>query len=379
MFPEVIRHLLQRKLSVRFETSGIHSSRRIRHGTRALVPAHGQAALQAALWSAVFAIWLACSPATISAAQRGRDHDRGSATLATLSVSATSLAFGNVSVNTAATQSITLTSTGTGTLSLTAATVSGSGFTVSGASFPLRLSPNQSATLTVQFDPATAGAVSGTLVLTSDSSTGASTIVNLSGTGVAAAVSTLSVNASTIAFGDVTLNSPSTQSLILTATGTAAVTVSSATVSGAGFSVSGATLPLTLAPSQTATLSVQFDPTAAGAASGMLTLTSNSSTGTSTIISLTGTGSSSAASGDAEVTLTWDAPASSTDPVAGYNVYRAPGGGTSYQELNTSVLTQTSYQDTTAQAGQTYDYIVESVDASGNTSAPSNMASVNVP
>jgi fibronectin type 3 domain-containing protein len=47
--------------------------------------------------------------------------------------------------------------------------------------------------------------------------------------------------------------------------------------------------------------------------------------------------------------------------------------------LNTSAITQTSYVDTSAQAGQTYDYIVESVDASGVTSTPSNMASATIP
>ena len=77
--------------------------------------------------------------------------------------------------------------------------------------------------------------------------------------------------------------------------------------------------------------------------------------------------------------LSWDAPPSSSDPVAGYNVYRTPSGSTSYQQVNTAVLTQTAYSDTTVQAGQTYDYIVESVDAEGNSSAPSNMASVAIP
>jgi hypothetical protein len=194
-----------------------------------------------------------------------------------------------------------------------------------------------------------------------------------------AAVPTLSVNATTIAFGDVDLNSPATQSLTLSSTGTAAVTVSAATVAGTGFTVSGATFPLTLNPNQTATLSVEFDPTAAGAVSGSLTLTSNSSTGSSTVITLTGTGET--ASTSYEVNLTWDAPTDSSDPVAGYNVYRAPSGGTSYQQLNTTVLplTPTTYVDTTVQDGQTYDYIVESVDASGGTSAPSNMASVSIP
>jgi len=79
------------------------------------------------------------------------------------------------------------------------------------------------------------------------------------------------------------------------------------------------------------------------------------------------------------VNLSWIAPDNSPDPVAGYNLYRAPGGGTTYQQLNASSLTQTAYVDDTVQDGQTYNYIVESVDASGNTSVPSNMASVTIP
>ena len=184
----------------------------------------------------------------------------------------------------------------------------------------------------------------------------------------------LSINTTTIAFGDVVLNNPATQSVTLTSSGTASVTVSAATVTGTGFTVSGASFPLTLSPNQTATLSIEFDPTAAGAASGSLTLSSNSSTGSSSVIALTGTGETASAS--SQVSLTWDAPTTSTDPVAGYYVYRSPSGSSSYQQLNASAITQTSYDDTTAQAGQTYDYIVESTDASGVTSAPSNMASV---
>jgi Abnormal spindle-like microcephaly-assoc'd, ASPM-SPD-2-Hydin len=188
-------------------------------------------------------------------------------------------------------------------------------------------------------------------------------------------VPTLSVDASAIDFGNVNLNSPSTQSLTLTSTGSISVTVSSATVSGAGFSVSGASFPLTLAPNQSAALSVQFDPTAAGAASGMLSLTSNSSTTASTAISLIGTGGSSAY----QVNLTWNAPDNSSDPVAGYNVYRAPNGSTSYELLNSSMVTQTTYSDSTVTDNQTYSYYVESVDASGNSSPPSSTSSINVP
>jgi fibronectin type 3 domain-containing protein len=142
-----------------------------------------------------------------------------------------------------------------------------------------------------------------------------------------------------------------------------------------GFTVSGATFPLTLSAGQTATLSIAFDPTAAGADTGQLTITSNSSTNSSAVIALSGTGEAATYAVD----LTWDAPSTSTDPVAGYNVYRAPKGSTSYTLLNSSVETQTAYVDTTAQAGSAYDYIVESVDASGNESSPSNMFAVTIP
>ncbi len=190
-------------------------------------------------------------------------------------------------------------------------------------------------------------------------------------------VPTLSVNATSIAFGDVNLNTPTTQSLTLTSSGTAPVTVNSATISGTGFSVSGATFPLTLSTNQTATLSVEFDPTAAGAASGSLTISSNSSTNSTATVSLSGTGESSTSY---EVNLTWDAPSSSSDPVAGYNIYRAPSGSSTYTLMGSVTSSELAYTDSNNIAdGQTYDYIVESVDSSGNESVPSNMASVAIP
>jgi hypothetical protein len=190
-----------------------------------------------------------------------------------------------------------------------------------------------------------------------------------------AGVPTLTVNATTITFGDVDLNTPATQSVTLTSTGTAAVTVSGASVTGSGFTVSGASFPLTLNPNQTATLTVQFDPTVAGAATGTLTIVSNSSTNPAAVISLTGTGVGISY----EVDLSWDAPTNSPDPVAGYNVYRSPSGASKYAQLNSTVVTQTSYADTTVQDGQNYDYIVESVDASGATSVPSNTYTAVIP
>jgi hypothetical protein len=190
-----------------------------------------------------------------------------------------------------------------------------------------------------------------------------------------AATSTLSINATNMAFGDVNVNSPSTQTLTLTSTGTGAVTVSAVTLTGTGFTVSEATFPKTLSSGQAVTLSVVFDPTVAGAATGQLTVTSNSSTNGTAVIALTGTGEAVSYT----VNLTWDAPSESTDLVAGYNVYRSPTGGSSYKLLNSSVETQTAYVDSTVSAGSSYDYIVESVDSSGDQSIPSNMFAATIP
>jgi hypothetical protein len=192
---------------------------------------------------------------------------------------------------------------------------------------------------------------------------------------VNAGASMLSINASSVGFGNVGLNTLATQTVTLTSTGTASVTVNSATVTGTGFSLAGSTFSATLTPGQTATLGIQFDPTAAGAVTGSLTIISTSSGNGTVVIPLTGAGTTSPYAVD----LTWDAPTSSTDPIAGYNVYRAPSGSSMYQLLNSSIDTQTTYTDSTVQSGQSYDYIVESVDDSGVESAPTSPIAVTIP
>jgi hypothetical protein len=207
-----------------------------------------------------------------------------------LTISAASLTFGSVTVNTGSTQPVTLTSTGTAPVTINSAALTGTGFTMSGATFPVTLNPSQSVTLNVRFDPATTGLASGQLTIQSNSSTNSTAVVNLSGTGTAAPSPHLTISAASLTFGDVTVNTASTQPLTLTSTGTAPVTINSATVSGAGFALPGATFPLTLNPGQSATVNVQFDPAAVGVASGQLTIQSDSSTNSTAIVTLGGTG-----------------------------------------------------------------------------------------
>lgn len=191
---------------------------------------------------------------------------------------------------------------------------------------------------------------------------------------VSPGTSSLSVSTGSIAFGNVDLNTTSTQSVTLKANGTSAVTVTGGTVSGTGFSISGLGFPLTLSAGQTATLDVQFDPKSAATETGTVTLTSNAASDKTATIALSGTGAQQAYS----VKLNWDAPASSPQTITGYNVYRE-ASGSSYTLLNSSPDASTSYTDDTVQSGKSYSYYVESVDSKGVTSTPSGTYSVTVP
>lgn len=184
---------------------------------------------------------------------------------------------------------------------------------------------------------------------------------------------TLTISPARVSFGDVTINTTDTQSVTLSSTGTAPVTVNSAMVSGVGFALSPPTFPVTLNPGLAITLDVEYDPASTGASSGQLTVASNSSANSNAVISLTGTGEPH------QVTLSWEAPANSPAPVAGYNSYRATSGSTTFQRLNSSLNTGTSYVDRTVQGGATYTYYVTSVSSSGVESSPSNQVKATIP
>ena len=345
-----------------------------------------------------------------------------------LSINATSVAFGDVVVNTTATpQPVTLTSTGTVPVTISAAAVTGAGFAISGATFPMTLNPGQQATLSVEFDPTAVGAATGQLTITSNSSTNGTAVISLSGTGTTgtgsaalsalycssgtmtgsgsdactvmltaaapsgglsvslsgsssavtvpstvtvpanatsvgftatvasvataqavtitasagglsrtfalqlnAAVPALSINMTSLAFGSVVLNTAATpQPVTLTSTGTAPVTVSAVAVTDAGFAILRSTFPVTLNPGQQATLSVVFNPTAVGAATGQLTITSNSSTNRTAVVSLSGIGTAAPAALSALYCSSGTMTGSGTDACTVTLTAAAPSGGLS--------------------------------------------------
>jgi hypothetical protein len=215
----------------------------------------------------------------------------GTATTAgALTGNPTSFSFGNVQDGTSQSQTETLKNTGGENLTITQATVSGAGFSYTGLTLPLTLTPNQSTAFSVVFAPTTAGAVTGTLALTISGSSPLN--LALAGTGVTPA--TLTANPTTLTFTNVTVGQTQSQTETVKNTGGVNATISQVKASGTGFSVSGITTPVTLTPGQSTSFSVTFAPTSAGSASGSVTITSDASN-PSLSVALSGTAAAAGA------------------------------------------------------------------------------------
>jgi len=302
-----------------------------------------------------------------------------------LTMSASSLSFGDVPLGKAITKSLTLTSTGTVAATVTSRSIKGAGFSITGGSTPATLKQGQTIDFAVQFTPSKAGAFAGLLSLSTNAGTvtvsltgvgtdakSAPTVgaisctrtsitgslsdpcrITLSGVAPAdgvtvslassspkvtvpatlvvsggstaasfnanvAAVSSaqtatisaaanglsksialqlkpstaaLTLSASFLAFGNVSVGTAISKSVTLTSSGTAPVIVQSESVKGTGFSVSGGSSPDTLKSGQSMVLTIHFNPTATGTFNGQLTLSTTAGT---QVVSLSGAGTNSA-------------------------------------------------------------------------------------
>jgi hypothetical protein len=102
-----------------------------------------------------------------------------------LDVSPASLAFGNVMLNGSATQQITLKNAGNSNISVSGGSIKGTGLSTAGVAAGT-LAPGQTAVVTAEFAPKTAGDVTGGITILSNASNGGSITVPVTGTGVVA-------------------------------------------------------------------------------------------------------------------------------------------------------------------------------------------------
>ncbi len=303
---------------------------------------------------------LSATPATVGLSGMG--------TQPIVTATPNSASFGNVAVGNSNSQSISLTNSGNVTLTISQVSVTGAGYSVSGLSTSTTIAAGSNASFSVVFKPGSAATIQGSIVLTTNASPSQLTIP-VSGTGTATTTQ-LASNPTSVSFGNVSVNSSSTLTSVLTNTGNSNVTLSNVSVVGTGLSASGVSIGLVLQPGQTANLTVTFAPTTAGSLAGAsVTVISNASP---VAIAVTGTGAQHS------VSLNW---APSTSPsIVGYYVYRSTTSGTGYGKLNASpVSASTQYADGTVQGGQTYYYVVTAVDSNNVESADSNQSVATIP
>src|SRR5467141_1932861 len=200
-----------------------------------------------------------------------------------VSLSPTSLAFGNQTLNTtSAGQTVTLTNTGTGTLNIGSIAPS-AGYadtTTCGAT----LAAGSNCTISVTFRPTTAAAFTGAITIT-DTASGSPHTIGLTGTGTGPMVS-LSPASLTFGFQQISTTSAA-QSVTLSNKGNATLNITSIVPSGDYGQTN--TCGASVAAAGNCTISVTFTPTATGTRTGAITITDNAS-GSPRTVSLTGSG-----------------------------------------------------------------------------------------
>jgi gliding motility-associated-like protein len=203
----------------------------------------------------------------------------------------TTLNFSSLVVGEAETKDFVITNDGTATLTIGATSVTGD-FSIQGTA-PTSITAGGNQTLTLQFLPTQAGTRSGTITFSSNGDT-PNYAINLSGSGIAA-IATLEVtedgtghgSGSGLEFSSTDIGNGESKEIVITNTGNAALVITEIQVSG-DFAIVG-DVPSSIAPGASATLTVQFTPTAAGAREGTMTIVSNGDTPVF-VLNLTGTG-----------------------------------------------------------------------------------------
>ena len=205
-----------------------------------------------------------------------------------LSISPRSVSFGNVLVGSNNSSTITLTNTGSAAMEISSATLTGTGFSMSGLVTPLTIEPGVATTFTVSFDPTATGFEFGSISLTS-SSVKTPAKISLTGTGTLAQMTVVPAN---VNFGNVSLGLTNTQPLTITNSGTSNLNITKTTAPGGSFGLTSPALPLLLAPGKSATFTVSFDPAAVGAQSSSVVIYSNA-VGSPITVPVSGSGTAS--------------------------------------------------------------------------------------
>lgn len=208
-----------------------------------------------------------------------------------ISVSPTSIDFGNVIVGSTATRNLTVTNVGTGPLILTAKSTNNQRFGILPNNVPDTILVGQFKTYTVSFNPLTAGIDSAILTISSNDLAQPNKTISLKGKGV--------YNGSYITLSDTVYNYAQRRTgslcgwiLSVSNPGSAPLQISSITFSNQAFRLDtvGLTFPIVVDTQRVKTLRVWFHPTQNITYNGTMTIQSNAVNGSTKTVSLSGTG-----------------------------------------------------------------------------------------
>lgn len=216
-----------------------------------------------------------------------------------VTLTATSLAFGNqaVGMTSATAQRVTLRNTGTAALVITDLSISGTNaadFSLNSAgttcSYAASVATSASCVISVFFTPRDVGARSASLAIT-DNASGSPHRITLTGTGITPAPA-VTLSATSLTFANQVVGSTSApQTVTLKNTGTAVLKIAGIAIAGANssdFAQSNA-CGTSLAAGASCSITVTFTPTAAGPRTAWIAITDDASSSPQTV-NLTGTG-----------------------------------------------------------------------------------------
>ena len=250
----------------------------------------------------------------------------GTGTATAANLSPTSLTFASQAVGTtSAAEAITLTNSGNAALTISSIALTGAnpGDFTQNTACGNSVAAGANCAITVTFTPSASGAATASLSV-ADNVSGSPQTVSLSGTGKSTAA-VVSLSATSLAFGSLPTGTASpAQTIILSNSGTAALSITSLAVSGANASsfVQTNTCGSSVAAGANCAISVTFAPSARGTATATLNIADNVS-GSPQTVSLAGTGTTTASGQTITVepsdnlqTLVTEYPASTTFSLA---------------------------------------------------------------
>jgi hypothetical protein len=195
-----------------------------------------------------------------------------------------SIVFPATPVNTTAQATLNLLNNGSGPGIVTGVSITGSAFRITGRPlFPLTLAATQTLPLAILYQPTGISSDTGQIQVSFDS--GSPVTINLQGSGSSSSFTYQSLQTNpptsipsggTVSFPDTNLGQTSSIVLRVLNTGNASGTVNSVSFSGQGFLLgSPLTLPQTLAPNGSLTLTINFSPTQPGTQKGSVFINSD--------------------------------------------------------------------------------------------------------